>query len=81
MKAINPFTNEVIYKRDEIDWSNVAVDTKVLVKDEGDDEWNKAYFSHKQGRYHCYRDGKTSFTSRGECYAWDYCKLADREHN
>ena len=48
-----------------IDWSNVEVDTKVLVRDWDGSEWIPRHFAvYKKGRVYTWNNGHTSFTSR-----------------
>ena len=66
------------YKEPEVDWSKVAIDTPVLVSNDGE-EWERRYFS----RVNCYGTvfvfirGATSWSSDGH-EAWhQYVKLAE----
>lgn len=66
---------ELIWERKEVDWSKVPVDTKVLVRTQDTEEWNKRYFSkYENGRFYTFNDGKTSFTCK-QCTDWEYCIL------
>lgn len=68
--------NEIIWEREkEIDWSKVPVDTKILVRDDEDEDWIPAYLA----KYDCgvvsvWEDGGTSFTKK-QTEAWCYAKL------
>ena len=72
-------TNEstLIWKRkQEVNWSKVAIDTKVLVKDDGNDKWKRRYFAgfDNGGNTLVFNNGTTSFTRRGAkdtCSCWD----------
>lgn len=71
------------YKEPETDWSNVAVDTPIWVKDEGG-EWCKRHFAkYDNGKVYAWGDGYTSWTVKfasSACAApWDYAKLAEDE--
>ena len=62
-----------------IDWSKVAVDTKVLVSDNKLD-WEPGHFAlYKNGIFYTWEFGKSSFTvcEKTEAYManWEYCKL------
>lgn len=61
----------------KVDWSKVEVDTKVLVRDKEDDNWDKRYFAkYENGIIWAWNDGKTSFTSFNcEMTEWKYVKL------
>lgn len=69
------------YKEPEVDWSKVAVDTPILVRNSEDDEWTKRYFAkYENGMVLAWNNGKTSWTSIYGCTsAWQYAKLADKE--
>lgn len=66
------------YEEPPIDWSTVAVDTKILVSKDGN-HWSKRYFAkRKGGRFYTWYQGATSWsTDRME--AWDYAKLAEED--
>ena len=67
------------YEEPEVDWSKVAVDTPILVRDGEDEEWNKQHFAECDGKVVCaWCAGKTSWTE--DCVmGWNYAKLAERE--
>ena len=49
--------NNVIWKREKVDWSKVPVDTKVLVRDSMG-EWYKRYFAeYKDGIFYTFNNG------------------------
>ena len=52
------------YVEPEVDWSNVPIDTKVLVKNFDNDKWTPRYFAgvNKNGERTAWPSGKTSFT-------------------
>lgn len=63
-----------------VDWSKVAVDTPILVKDDCDDKWEKAYFAkYEDEMIYAWNDGKTSFSARNkdDTFIWDRAKLAE----
>ena len=63
-----------------VDWSKVAVDTPILVKDDYDEEWVKSYFaSYKNGEVRAWMGGRTSFSVKNEAdtFGWKYAKLAE----
>lgn len=48
----------------KVDWSKVEVDTKVLVRDRDDEEWERAYFAeYSNDKIYTFVNGKTSFTT------------------
>ena len=69
------------YKESEVDWSKVAVDTPILVRDFGDEEWTKRHFAKFElGVVHAWESGATSWTS-DVMIAWKYAKLAEQEES
>ena len=59
-----------------VDWSEITVDTRVLVSNDNK-RWEKAYFKeHKDGVFYCFSDGRTSWTSIFN-KGYKYCKLAE----
>ena len=65
-----------------VDWSKVTVDTKVLVRNNKDEEWEKRHFAeYENGKIYCWHDGKTSFTSDATIkkIGWNFAKLYERE--
>lgn len=63
-----------------IDWSKAKVDTPILVKDDCDDKWEKAYFAkYEDEMIYAWNNGRTSFSARNEddTYIWDCAKLAE----
>lgn len=59
------------------DWSKVAVDTRVLVSNDGK-VWYRNYFAkYKNGKIYTYNYGSTSWSSHGTNIGiWKYAKLA-----
>ena len=72
------------YVEPSVDWNKVPVDTPILVRDEGDFDWKRRYYSGhilENGKIGAWVDGKTKWTVDDEenyCW-WDYAKLADTE--
>lgn len=63
-----------------VDWSKVAVDTPILVRDFEDMKWGKRHFAFfKDGRVHTWDGGVTSWTCENpNCVmSWKYAKLAE----
>lgn len=57
------------------DWSKVAVDTKILVKDREMDPWVHRHFAkYKNGEVYAWLGGKTSFTTKHDI-SCEYAKL------
>lgn len=60
-----------------VDWSKVAVDTPILVRNDGV-VWKRSYFAgYKSGKVRTYFNGATSWSSDGRVVSWDYAKLAE----
>lgn len=65
------------YKEPEVDWSKVAVDTPILVRDREDDNWLKRCFAkYENGEVYAWDLGKTSWTTTN-ITAWKFAKLAE----
>lgn len=63
-----------------VDWSKVKVDTPILVRNDCDNKWEKAYFSkYENGEVYTWCYGRTSFSARDkdDTFAWDHAKLAE----
>lgn len=61
----------------KINWSKVEKDTLIQVSHDGLAPWINRYFAeYKNGRVHCYNDGRTSktYTSKN---SWDYARLVE----
>lgn len=70
------------YKEPPVDWSKVAVDTTILVRNEESDEWKKRHFAkYENGLMYTWTCGKTSWSVGNECSLtpWKYAKLAESE--
>lgn len=75
--------NNLIWERQEIDWSKVPIDTKVLVRNDGFTDWVASYFAGYSNGYYCtYPKGRTSWTNKkGNVFRWNQCKLAETEEH
>lgn len=63
-----------------VDWSQVAVDTPILVQDLKGNGYVKRYFAkYEDGKIYAWKDGTTSWTavSNGYITVWNYAKLAE----
>lgn len=67
------------YEEPEVDWSNVEVDTPILVSDVYKEKWFKRYFAeYKGGVVYAWHGGGTSWTE--DCMVeWAHAKLAETE--
>ena len=67
------------YKEEpEIDWSKVAVDTPILVRDHENETWYKRHFAkYEDGKVYTWHNGSTSWSSKGDTIDWKYAKLAE----
>ncbi len=64
----------------EVDWSNIPIDTKVLVSTSGE-EWVRRYFAkYENGKIYVWDYGATSFSSN-RCTEWTYTKLYKEEED
>ena len=63
------------------DWSKVAVDTPILVRDSEEEVWRKRYFAkYENETVYAWIAGKTSWSSnRGNITNWKMAKLAESE--
>ena len=62
----------------EIDWSKVAVDTPILVKNFKNRKWLKRYFAKfESGIVYAWADSGTSWSSNGDIVEWNFAKLAE----
>ena len=67
------------YIEPPIDWTKVAVDTPILVRDSVSLEWTKRYFAkYENGSVYAWGDGATSWSSEGNTVAWGLAKLPER---
>lgn len=63
-----------------VDWSKVAVDTPILVKQNEQDEWEKRHFAYfKDERVYAWLCGATSWSAdyEGDTTDWNLTKLAE----
>lgn len=63
-----------------VDWSKVAVDTPILVRDVKGQEWGKRYFAFfKDGKVYTWIGGATSWSADNDkdVLKWEYAKLAE----
>ena len=70
------------YEEPEVDWSKVAVDTPILVRDDEGEEWLKRHFAaydDEIGIVYTWTNGDTSWTSEGNMMAWRCAKLVKTE--
>lgn len=67
-------------KESEIDWSNVEIDTPILIRDSENGEWSRRYFAkYEDGRVYAWSGGYTSWTAHNMMTSWNYAKLAENE--
>jgi hypothetical protein len=69
------------YVEPPVDWSKVAVDTPILVRDHKNCEWIRRHFAKiKNGTVFAWRGGTTSWSEDDEeTIPWKYAKLAESE--
>ena len=69
------------YVEPPIDWSKVAVDTPILIRDSSFSEWGKRYFAkYENGIVYAWNNGATSW-SGDRCTPWKLAKLPERSSN
>ena len=67
------------YEEPEIDWSQVEVDTPILVKYSESTNWQKRHFAkYENGIVYAWNNGETSWTTVSMT-DWKYAKLAEPE--
>ena len=70
------------YKEPEVDWSKVAVDTPILVRQTKDGEWLRRHFAkYEDGIVYTWKDALTSWTvlHDEDVTTWKFAKLAESE--
>lgn len=70
------------YVEPPVDWSKVAVDTPILVRDSKESAWEKRYFAkYENGIVYAWGYGATSWSAYGSdnIIDWEMAKLAERE--
>lgn len=67
---------KLIWERDKVDWSKIPRDTKVLVRNSKDEEWQRKHFAeYKNGKVFTYDYGTSWNTSL--ITTWEYAKLVE----
>lgn len=70
------------YVEPPVDWSKVAVDTPILVTDNGNHKWVKRYFAkYENGSVYAWADGRTSWSDGEHATPWELARLAERSSN
>ena len=69
------------YVEPPVDWSKVAVDTPILVRDSEKESWRKRYFAkYDNGKVYTWLVGATSWSAhRSNIACWGMAKLAESE--
>lgn len=69
------------YVAHPVDWSKVAVDTQILVRDSREEAWRKRYFAkYENGIVYAWENGATSWSAhRSNITDWGMAKLAESE--
>ena len=69
------------YVEPPVDWSKVAVDTPILVRDFEEDVWRNRYFAkYENGKVYTWLGGATSWSvDSGDVTDWKFAKLAESE--
>jgi hypothetical protein len=62
---------ELVWEREqEVDWSAVAVDTKVTITTESGKTFNRYFAKYEDGKVFVFDAGRTSFTNENYALAW-----------
>lgn len=64
--------------KEDIDWTKVPVDTKILVRDRAGSGWVRKYFAkYENGTVYAWASGKTSWSAetKYDVIEWDEAKL------
>lgn len=72
------------YFEPPVDWSKVAVDTPILVRQRESCGWDRRYFAkYKNGLVYAWQQGATSWSAERPTYIcdWKYAKLAESEES
>ena len=66
---------------ENVDWSKVSVDAKVLVSDNGKIWYKRHFAKYENGSVHVFPDGRSSFTTEVSdiIYPWKYAKLYEEQ--
>ena len=69
------------YVEPPVDWSKVAVDTPILVRDSKGSVWRNRYFAkYENGKVCAWLGGATSWSAdSGDITDWKFAKLAESE--
>ena len=70
------------YVEPSVDWSKVAVDTPILVRDSEEEAWRKRHFAkYENGIVYAWGNGATSWGAFSSDYLvnWKFAKLAESE--
>lgn len=70
------------YVEPPVDWSKVAVDTPILVRASGEENWRKRYFAkYENGIVYAWGDGTTSWSAyrSDDITGWDMAKLVEND--
>lgn len=68
------------YEEPHVDWSKVAVDTPILVRDYEEDAWGKRHFAkYENGMVYAWDEGTTSWSAceSNDITSWKMAKLAE----
>ena len=79
--AIEKWANSE-YVEPPVDWSKVAVDTPILVRDSREEAWRKRYFAkYENGKVYTWLGGATSWSAErsSNVNVWKMAKLAEGE--
>ena len=68
--------------KEDIDWSKIAVDTPILVKDDPNNKWHKEHFArYEDGKIYTWSFGATSWSVEDDnnyTMSWNFAKLPNK---
>ena len=68
------------YVAPPVDWSKVAVDTPIFVRDSEEEAWRKRHFAkYENGKVYAWGNGTTSWCEFSSMVNWKMAKLAESE--
>lgn len=65
------------YKKPEVDWNKIPIDTKIIVWDNPEYKYKRYFAGIKDNEIITYSDGRSSWTSLGEFETWEFAELVE----
>ena len=74
---IKDVDGNLLWEREEVDWSKIPVDTKILVRDFDYEDYHKKYFAkYEKGKVYSFYGNGTSWNT-STTVSWEEAKLAE----